>query len=176
MHRTYYDDYKTNLPVVLTVYDLIHEKYYDLYGKDKGYRPKKKAIERADRIICISKNTLNDLGYYYDIRNKKTDIIYLGSDLLNFDSHQQINIKNYDYRYLLFVGKRTGYKNFISLLKAYSNSKKLQKDFKIKCFGGGKPSKNEIDLLNSFKIPLDCIEFISGDDIEQLVYIKMLVH
>ena len=42
VHRTYYDDYKTNLPVVLTVYDLIHEKYYDLYGKDKGYRPKKK--------------------------------------------------------------------------------------------------------------------------------------
>ena len=70
--------------------------------KIKAIDQKKKAIERADRIICISKNTLNDLGYYYDIRNKKTDIIYLGSDLLNFDSHQQINIKNYDYRYLLF--------------------------------------------------------------------------
>ena len=41
MHRTYYDDYKTNLPVVLTVYDLIHEKFHEMYGKDKYFRPKK---------------------------------------------------------------------------------------------------------------------------------------
>ena len=31
----------------------------------------KKAIDRADVIICISKNTLRDLNYYYDLKIKK---------------------------------------------------------------------------------------------------------
>ena len=53
------------------------------HGSKLNFRPKKKAIERADRIICISKNTLHDLDYYYDIRNKKTKVIYLASDLKN---------------------------------------------------------------------------------------------
>ena len=31
----------------------------------------KKAIDSADIIICISKNTLEDLNFYYDLRGKK---------------------------------------------------------------------------------------------------------
>ena len=42
-----------------------------------NFRPKKKAIERADEIICISKNTLNDLSNYYDLKNKKTSVIWI---------------------------------------------------------------------------------------------------
>ena len=81
IHKTYFDSYKTNLPVVLTVYDLIHEKFHDLYKKDSNFRPKKEAIERANEIICISKNTLNDLNHYYDLKDKKVSVIHLASDL-----------------------------------------------------------------------------------------------
>ena len=167
IHRTYYDDYNTNLPVVLTVYDLIHEKYHEMYGKDKNFRPKKKAIDRADIIICISKNTLKDLNYYYDLNDKKTEVVYLGSNIDYKTKKKNINkiLKN---NYLLFVGKRTGYKNFVSLLKAYSKSEKLQKDFMIKCFGGGKLTKNEIKLILDLKISLKNIIFIQGSD-EQLI-------
>lgn len=168
IHRTYYDDYDTNLPVVLTVYDLIHEKFHENYGQEKNYRPKKKAIERADIIICISDSTLKDLNYYYNVNNKKTEVIYLGTSIGN----RILNIKNLkeniEEKYLLFVGKRTGYKNFISFAQAYSKSAKLQKDFRIKCFGGGKLTKYEKSLLYNLRIPTNKIDFINGDD-EKLI-------
>lgn len=164
IHRTYYDDYKTNTPVVLTVYDLIHEKFHEMYGNKALYRPKKKALERADQIICISKNTLEDLNYYYNINNKKIDVIYLGTNAFNSFNTQFQKKENLKEKYLLFVGKRTGYKNFSSLLKAYSLSKKLQSDFKIKCFGGGKQTKHESNFFSNLKIPYDKVDFLQGND------------
>ena len=72
VHNTYYENCeKTKIPTVLTVYDLIHEKYYELYGKKKDYRPKQEAIKNADQIICISQNTMRDLNKYYDVQKKK---------------------------------------------------------------------------------------------------------
>ena len=39
--------------------------------------------------------------------------------------------------YILYVGERKRYKNFIILLKAYVVSKKINKSFKLVLFGGG---------------------------------------
>ena len=162
LHRTYFENYKTNLPVVLTVYDLIHEKFQELYQKEKYYRPKKGAIERADEIICISKNTLKDLNYYYDLKNKKTSVIYLGKELNDKKISKNIflNKKNY----LLYVGKRSGYKNFKNFIHAYSLSNKLKKNFKIHCFGGGTFQKNELHMFKELKINESEIEHFDGDD------------
>ena len=57
IHKTYFDELSYKTPTVLTVYDLIHEKFHYLYGKNENYRPKKKAIDSSDIIIFISKNT-----------------------------------------------------------------------------------------------------------------------
>ncbi len=169
IHKTYFDSYKTNLPVVLTVYDLIHEKFHDLYKKDSNFRPKKKAIERANEIICISKNTLNDLNHYYDLKDKKASVIHLASDLKENsfkNSKQQIYSKN---NFLLYVGKRSLYKNFKNFVNAYSCSDKLKKDFKIYCFGGGKFTKDEIQIFKDLKID-DKIIHLEGDD-NDLIYL-----
>tara|TARA_B100001175_G_C19502384_1_gene638862 strand:+ start:663 stop:1775 length:1113 start_codon:yes stop_codon:yes gene_type:complete len=163
IHKTYFDNYKTNLPVVLTVYDLIHEKFHDLYGKKSDFRPKKFAIESADEIICISQNTLKDLDYYYNLKNKKTSVIYLASDLKDFNQSKLKNPINSNY--LLYVGKRSGYKNFNNFIKAYSLSEQLKKDFKVVCFGGGKFRKKEITMFNEFKINFDKIKYFEGNDL-----------
>ena len=163
IHRTNFEDYNTNLPVVLTVYDLIHEKYSDLYGNDKNFRPKKKAIERADEIICISKNTLDDLEKYYNLKNKKTSVIYLGWQLIKKNKIDQNSI-SFDNNFLLYVGKRSGYKNFLNFIKAYSISEKLKKNFKIFCFGGGNFNKSEIDLFRELKIDQKNIQYFEGHD------------
>jgi glycosyltransferase involved in cell wall biosynthesis len=39
--------------------------------------------------------------------------------------------------FLLFVGKRCGYKNFAGLLQAFAGSSTLRRDFDVVCFGGG---------------------------------------
>ena len=53
---TYYDRcYETDKPKIITVYDLIHEKFKDEFNLNNI--PKKKILEKADYYICISHNT-----------------------------------------------------------------------------------------------------------------------
>lgn len=74
LHPTYYYSSLRHLsgeiqiPTVLTVYDLIHERFpakMDPYGKQ--VRLKKSALSRADAVICISESTRRDLQKYYDV-------------------------------------------------------------------------------------------------------------
>ncbi len=58
-HPTYYDpyflNYLKNKPFVLTVYDMIHEKFPNMYNsKDKTVKNKALLIKKAAKIIDIS--------------------------------------------------------------------------------------------------------------------------
>ena len=85
IHETYYN--KKNFELlkhklkILTVYDLIHEKFPHDYEKKKILE-KKKIFKYVDHFICISKKTQKDLIKFYKIPLKKTTVIYLGSDHL----------------------------------------------------------------------------------------------
>ena len=166
IHKTYYDNYeKIKIPTVLTVYDLIHEKYHELYRKKKDYRPKEKAINNADKIICISQNTKNDLIQYYDVDKKKIEVIYLASNINKKEALLSRDTEKIPFKdFLLFVGKRWGYKNFENLIKVYANSNQLKKDFKIVCFGGGEFSKSEKENFASLKLDQKNIIQTFGDD------------
>ena len=115
IHTTYYQEpyISNNKPYILTVYDLIHEKY----NKDFNYifLPKKKAIEKASHIICISENTKNDLEEYYKVNSEKISVIYLATT-------EKIENRNRNNN-LLFVGNRKRYKNFKMLLKVFDAKK-----------------------------------------------------
>ena len=80
IHTSYYNSELLNQKsaLVVTVYDLIHEL---IYNNKSDF--KKKILDRADHIICISKNTLDDLIKIYNIDIKKTSVIYLGINYLN---------------------------------------------------------------------------------------------
>ena len=72
--------------------------------------------------------------------------------------------------FILYVGDRKRYKNFETLLKAFSLSSKIQKDFKLICFGGGKFNDIEKKKISEFKIKDYKIVQIDGDD-GQLCYL-----
>ena len=75
IHYTYYDKIYNfnNIKKILTVYDLIHEKFYNFRNM------KKKSINLCDKIICISKNTQNELLNYYNLDIEKTSVVYLAN-------------------------------------------------------------------------------------------------
>jgi glycosyltransferase involved in cell wall biosynthesis len=75
IHVTYHENLYNlfKIPLVITVYDLIYEKFYNNFNK-------KKILDRASHIICISKNTKKDLLRYYDIDKSKVSVVYLGVD------------------------------------------------------------------------------------------------
>lgn len=159
IHFSYYNNQlvtKINIPYVITVYDLIHEKYKI---ENKQFS-KLKMIENASHIICISEETKKDLLKIYNIDKEKISVIYLGIDKV----HNYNDIKE---DYILYVGDRGRYKNFETLISAFSESKFLKENFKLVCFGGGKFKENELKIFESLKIKNNLI-FKAGDEFELL--------
>lgn len=148
---------------ILTVYDMIHEKFCTQFPRrDRTETYKKKAAQRADHIICISENTRKDLIEILNIPEEKTSVVYLGPSIT---IQNMFNSTGLDLPpFILYVGNRWGYKNFSGLLRAYTHSSRMLKDFKIVCFGGGSFKPGELSLVDKLNINRNRIIQISGDD------------
>ncbi len=164
VHYTYYyNKIKKKNTSIITVYDLIHE--ITSSKKSKVIKPKKKMIEIADHIICISKSTKKDLLNFYNIDEKKISVIYLGGNHLEKKisiTHKKFTNNN---PYILYVGSREKYKNFEFLINGYSKSKRLMSSVNMILFGGGKLTKKEKYLLVELNISENKIIQVDGDDI-----------
>ena len=162
IHLTYFQKnlkIQKRQPIVVTVYDLIHEKYYKDYNLVKDNKFKKNYLDAADHIICISENTRTDLLSYYDINPDKTSAIHLGID--NFKKE----LNNKKSNFILYVGARRRYKNFEVLLNAFSLSKELVKEYKIICVGGGNFIKTEIEKFKKLNL-IDQMVYYNATDSE----------
>ncbi|MGQ9847434.1 MAG: glycosyltransferase family 4 protein [Bacteroidales bacterium] len=167
-HPTYFNpyflNYLKNKPFVITVHDMTHELFPDKMNKcDKSSEYKKLLVKKAKKIICVSNNTKNDLIKLYHVEEEKIKVIYHGNSLnynrnLQFESSLKLPEK-----YILYVGSRKYYKNFILLIKALTDLIREGKDLKVICAGGGIFSKNEIKLFTELKI-LDRIIQLNVDD------------
>lgn len=158
-HLTYYDEcFFSKKPKIITVYDLIHEKYNNEFNRQKF--PKKQTLDCVDYFICISHNTKKDLINIYGIDEKKISVTHLANSLLPTSMTKKVITKPY----FLYVGSRKRYKNFKTLLKAYSKIERIKKNFDIICFGGGKFIKEEFDRMKKYKIDFNSIHFFSGSD------------
>ena len=162
LHLTYYSDklyFKKKFPIVITIYDLIYEKFYKEYKYDRNL--KSHFLKIADHIICISNNTKKDLQYFYNVDDKKISVIHLGVDKVDNLEFQEMKIND---PYILYVGDRRRYKNFFKFILAFSLSKFLKNNFKIICFGGGGFDKKEIDLFEKSGINLNSVSQCQGSD------------
>lgn len=86
IHHTYYTNSikKIKIPKIVTVYDMIHEKYTNDQNFIKKY--KLKTLLNADHLICISKNTKQDLLEFYPFLSNKVDVVHLGYSQLPDES------------------------------------------------------------------------------------------
>jgi glycosyltransferase involved in cell wall biosynthesis len=135
-HPTYYTlltQKETNeyrCPLVITVYDMIHERYPNLFPPDDiTVEAKKRAILAAETIICISHNTKRDLLERYNISESKVVVTHLAADININQSYNSELVPAQPY--FLYVGGRTGYKNFDVLLQAFSKIASVQPDISL---------------------------------------------
>ncbi|MDX2128586.1 MAG: glycosyltransferase family 1 protein [Chloroherpetonaceae bacterium] len=143
-HPTYYElitesdirHYKC--PVVITVHDLIHEYFYPNEAKEK-IALKQRAIDRADRIICVSQNTKNDLVKSYLCDSSKISVIYHASSLSKGDAGEN---PMGNQPYYLYIGARYSYKNFDLALDAFHDVWKKERSLNF-CIVGSPLSKAE---------------------------------
>jgi len=163
VHETYHTRERTSslsAKTVLTVHDLIEELFPRLFPQgQKTIAIRKEAFRRADHLICVSENTRRDLISLYGIDSEKTSVVYLASSL----TRTEPAIAEAREPFFLYVGNRSGYKNFLGLLAAFAESL-LFKTHILVCFGGGRLTPIEQEQIRMLKIPSDRVVSSRGDD------------
>jgi glycosyltransferase involved in cell wall biosynthesis len=141
---------QTRHPLVITVYDMIHELFAEDMDASDTIRAKQSAIHAADAIICISESTKNDLLRYFPAVESKTVVTHLASE---FSSEWAYGIEAIPIRpYFLYVGSRAkAYKNFDTLLIAFSKVASMAPDLLL-CVVGASFTAQEQQQIAELKL------------------------
>lgn len=156
VHPTYYSSLtrqevgKYRYPVVLTVWDMIHEIFpQQLDPNGKHIEEKRKAILSAQAIICISEHTKKDLIDRYSLPENQVTVTYLASqiDVSLGDGSDPVPSQPY----YLYVGSRAAYKNFDGLLLAFAKVVSVRSDIML-CVVGSPFNESEAKLIEDLKL------------------------
>lgn len=165
LHETYYQRNRSvpGVPSVVTVYDMIHE-LFDHYSLDETLYLKKKAVERADHVICISHNTKADLMSILGTPEEKISVTHLAYERLQNAGASDRGRSKLEKPFLLHVGYRSGYKNFEGVLRAVAASPELKDNFDVIGFGGGPFSTEEQQMIAGLGFRDGQVKQIGGND------------
>jgi glycosyltransferase involved in cell wall biosynthesis len=161
-YDTYFIDFIGSKPFVLTVYDMIHELFPEFFTNDKMVVPNKKyLIEKATRIIAVSENTKKDIiNLYPHIDSSKIDVVYHGCSI-KMNMTESLSLPE---KYILFVGTRSNYKNFIFLVHSIKTLLKKDKDLHLICAGGGDFNLVEKELISKLGLESQIIQMHFNED------------
>lgn len=167
-YNPYFLKYLQKKPFVVTVHDMIHERFPEYYSPgDPTVKWKKEVIEKAASIIAISEHTRKDIQKFTDAEPDRITVIYHGNP---FECKGQVDRKPDDSDplpggkpYLLFVGTRSRYKNFIFFISAIAGLMKRDTNLQICCAGGGPFSADEKKTLRDLGIS-SRVFVVSADD------------
>lgn len=145
-HPTYYDDYFLdylgNKPFVLTIHDMIHEIYPELFNERETQKKKALLAKKAAHIIAVSEKTKKDIRDILEVSEDKISVIYHANSLKK-EKIREILPGNY----LLFVGNRGLYKNFMFFVSAIEQILKRDPSLLVICIGSTF-SAEERDFFN----------------------------
>lgn len=163
LHETYYSvsTVRCDCPRIVTVFDMINEKFPAMFKDNRITLEKRISIDRADRLICISEQTKSDLIECFDVDPAKISVVYLGHS--GFPSTTVDAAVPEGAPYVLYVGNREGYKNFVPFARAFAASSSMA-SMRVVCFGGGRWTSEELALIASCRFAEGQILQINGDD------------
>lgn len=132
-HPTFFDDYfleyLNNKPYILTVHDMIPELFS--VKRDIQIANKRKFVKSASHIVAVSEKTKCDLMEMLKVPESKVTVIYHGRpNKIAFDKTPIVNG-----RYILYVGQRRLYKNFVPMVNELIPFLTKNKDVNLVCTG-----------------------------------------
>jgi len=145
VHHTFYLPpglyrYK-NAKRIVTVYDMIPELMRNTKRRLDFATRKRKFLEAADHVICISQSTLNDVQRIWPDLQAPMSVVYLGANpAFNPNVAHDPSLPR---RYVLHVGNRSGYKDSWTLTQAFTRIAGDHPDITLLYVGGGAPTPTE---------------------------------
>jgi mannosyltransferase len=119
-----------NAPIVVTVHDFVYERYAKGLKRWVHTHQKHAAIRAAQAVICVSEATRQDLiEFVGEIPGQTVHVIHNGVS----EVFRPLSLASAPAPYVLYVGERRGYKNFMRVLAAME----FLPDLELHCVGGG---------------------------------------
>jgi len=144
-HTAYYPVPRLKIPTVLTVHDVRFVHMPETYRRGRYLFLKvvvPLSFSRVCRIITISKDTKDDLCYYFKVPDEKIDIVYIpiAARFKQITNDAILSAARVKYRlptkYILYIGNLEPRKNLNRLIQAYEI---LLKGYNYKLVIVGKP-------------------------------------
>lgn len=130
-------------PKVVTIYDMIPE-VVGAPGRFGGpHMAKRDFVRRADLLLFISTSAREDLQDIYGQPSTPCVVTPLGVDERFRDGGALPS--GFPEDYILFVGNRSGYKDFAVLVAAFAEARGALGEMHLVCVGGGPLSPDEIN-------------------------------
>ena len=143
VHATLYDDTLLDrvdpAKLVVTVHDMVPELMPDAVGGlPADYCQAKQAlIENAAGVIAVSATTAADIARTVDRPVDTIKVIYHGVSERMRWRPERGDPPALPERFLLCVGQRRAYKNFLGVAPALAEVMRAEPDLALVCFGGG---------------------------------------
>jgi len=162
IHRTYHRHaaaYPGGHRTVATIHDLTYFLYPDSFPGGETVRRRMARIARtSDHLLCDSQNTREDAIRILGINPATASVVHLGVN----PGSSPTGANPIDGDYLLFIGQRSGYKNFSFLIRALARTRLLD-SHRLVVFGGGPFSTGERREIESLGIAARVVP-LAGDD------------
>jgi glycosyltransferase involved in cell wall biosynthesis len=168
-HSSYYRiSLQKNVANITTVHDFTYEYFSSGIAKFIHSWQKGIAIKRSDGVICVSENTKKDLiKFYPSIDKSKIKVIYngVGNEFCKLENKSLFlkgklsNLKGY--KYILFVGDRSAYKNFNVVLDVL----KCLTHYQLVVIGGKAFDSVETEKIKQSKVHVTHLKGITGEEL-----------
>lgn len=150
VHHTFYHprflrDYG-HRPKVVTIHDMIPELFGErgVLGRSPSMA-KRRYVDEASAVIAVSESARQDMLAVYGEPDAPMYVIHHGVDAAFARGGPRP--PSFPERYLLFVGRRAGYKDFPTALRAFAMLAGDHPDLSLVCVGGGTFDAAENDLM-----------------------------
>lgn len=134
--------FHSGIASVVTIHDVAFKTFPDMYHwhDRKIYDMKwQYACNHADRIICISECTKQDVLEFYNVPERKVEVVYQPVNPIYYEPIEREEVSPY----MLYVGSINSRKNLLGIVKAMEL---MPKDLQLPLVvvGGGGSYKNEV--------------------------------
>jgi glycosyltransferase involved in cell wall biosynthesis len=175
--------------IILTVHDLIEEFFPQLVPMSSTVTgaadAKQQAIRQASYIITVSQTTRQDVVNFYGVPEHLVTPIYHGVDPI-FLASEQISAQTCSnvldkyaivQPFILTVGGRHGYKNFVTLLHAYGASNEQQRTMLINTGSQHQFSNEEQIIIQEYGLQkkVKLLGYVPDEDLAALYVSAALV-